>query len=288
MKRGTRAIHDAAASPWAVLAGTIASVSSFCWVVYDKIIATVPGALSIFVFVVCITFFTSVGVYSAVIRRRVGAFQNAMKRIHRINHDYRDVLHATFHSDQPDTEQQKLLRAEEHALRSVCQQINGIFESLVGRSCMVTIKLITKQSSGARHCSTYIRSEENCERDREEPGDYVVGKWNNTAFDQALLPSEAGRCSHFFAPNLTSEKNYNNERQHWERFYRSVIVVPIRSITPAERGVPDQYDDVGFLCVDTMSRNRLNGSYHVEILSAFADQMYNFLSLMRRKYTLTN
>jgi len=51
-------------------------------------------------------------------------------------------------------------------------------------------------------------------------------------------------------------------------------------------GQPDQSQDLGFLCVDTLSRNRLNEGYHVELMSAFADQMYNFLSLMRGRYTV--
>ena len=43
-------------------------------------------------------------------------------------------------------------------------------------------------------------------------------------------------------------------------------------------------DDIGFLCIDSDSRYRLNGGFHVEILAAFADQLYNFFSFMRGTY----
>jgi hypothetical protein len=44
--------------------------------------------------------------------------------------------------------------------------------------------------------------------------------------------------------------------------------------------VPSQdFEILGFLKVETMFKNRLNDTYHVQILAAFADQMYTFLSL---------
>jgi hypothetical protein len=43
---------------------------------------------------------------------------------------------------------------------------------------------------------------------------------------------------------------------------------------------------LGFLAVDTMSENRLNNTYQMQMLAAYAHQMYNFMSLMRGKYSL--
>ncbi|MEA3369537.1 MAG: hypothetical protein U9Q24_04220 [Candidatus Ratteibacteria bacterium] len=280
MIKTTERLYDIASSPWSVLAGTIASVLSFCWLVYEKLISQKPGLLSLMVFFLCIAFFLIAGIYSAVIRRKVQAFQAAMYKIHRINHGYRDVLRAMFHRHNPITDRSQLVVAEEKTLRSVCQKICSIYEGLIGRPCLATVKLITKESNGKRYCSTYIRSEENCERDND-PMQYEIGKLLNTAFDQALLPSNLGLCSHFFSADLTKERNYNNQRQHWQRYYRSTIVVPIRSVA---QDSTDTADDVAFLCIDTMSQNRLNERYHLQLLAGFADQMYNFISLMRGKY----
>lgn len=65
-----------------------------------------------------------------------------------------------------------------------------------------------------------------------------------------------------------------------------LLSLPIRAVKQGHRGNPDGYDDVGYLCLDTMSQNRLNGTYHVQLMAAFADQMYNFISLMRGKYVV--
>lgn len=287
MNRFMRGVHDVAASPWVVLIGTLASVSSFLWMFHDQVIAPTPSSVSIVAFILSITFMLGVGMYSARIRQTNRAFADAMKHIHKINHDYRDVLHAMFHGPKPETDPDRLCQAEEQTLRSVCQRLRDIFDGLIGKASTVTVKLITKEASGTQCCSTYVRSEENCERDQEEPTQFAVGKWKNTAFDKALLPSEAGECSHFCSPDLTKEKQYNNERQHWDRFYRGTIVVPIRSVTRGGESAPDTTHDVGFLCVDTRSRNRLRGGYQVYLLAAFADQMYNFLSLMRGKYKVS-
>jgi hypothetical protein len=79
--------------------------------------------------------------------------------------------------------------------------------------------------------------------------------------------------------------NYRNERQDWKNFYRSAIVVPIRFVNRPAVG-PVVSDDIGFLSVDTKSTHRLNDDYHLEYLAGLADQMYNFMSLMRGKYAV--
>ena len=86
----------------------------------------------------------------------------------------------------------------------------------------------------------------------------------------------------------TQEKTYRNQRDHWSDFYQNVIIVPIRSVDILKLGnkEKDASNDIGFLCVDTQSINRLNNTWHLELLAAFADQMYNFMSLMRGEYQL--
>ena len=288
MKKSISLLHDIGSHPLTALVGTLVGILSFGWFFYDKIVALKTGIASSTAFIIFFSIFLGIGFYSFRVRQRERALCDGFKRIHKINHDYRDALYRMFQAEQPVTDKQHLIQAEEHTLRAVCQQIKEIYEGLIGKPCMVTIKLITKESNNSRFCSTYVRSEENCERDRFRTQKYVIGKWVNTAFDKALIPDEKSGCAHFFSPDLTKENNYNNERQHWEIYYRSAIVVPIRAVKQGDRGNPDDYDnvDVGFLCLDTMSQNRLNGTYHVQLMAAFADQMYNFISLMRGKYVV--
>lgn len=212
--------------------------------------------------------------------RRIGYY------IHRINHAYRDTLYGCFGDNSSKKNTQELAEIAKNTLKSVCQNIAKIYSSeLKGRDCTVTIKLITKDEKGGASCGTYVRSEEDSRRDQSPPFVYAVGTGANTAFDSALRIGQAGKCSHFYSGDLTKDDTYNNQRSHWDNFYRSTIVVPIRRLNPHKLGLPDASDDIGFLSVDTMSRNRLNDEHHVELLAAFADQMYNFFCLMQGKYT---
>ena len=151
---------------------------------------------------------------------------------------------------------------------------------------MVTFKVLTKEGD-ILYATTCSRSEDYSERDSTEPKKFKVNAGCNTAFDRALLPNTAGHISYFHSADLLKLQRrgeYYNERQMWQRYYKSLIVVPVNCT-----GVPGKpkRNDIGLLCVDTKSRNRLNDSYHVEIMAALAYQMYNFMSLMRGKYTVS-
>jgi hypothetical protein len=161
-----------------------------------------------------------------------------------------------------------------------------MFNSFTHADCMVTVKLIKKEDDGRLSCGTYARSQTNCERDRVEPLSFTINAGQNTAFDEAIRYSP-GRVSHFYSCDLVEldrAGKYQNQRPNWENFYQSAIVVPIRYINVQRAGAPGASDDIGFLCVDTTSTNRLNDGFHVQLLAALADQMYNFMSLMRGKY----
>ena len=67
-------------------------------------------------------------------------------------------------------------------------------------------------------------------------------------------------------------------------FYRSILVVPIHSATNVHTALVHQKELVGFLTVDTMSVNRLNSTYHLFMLAALANQMFNFMAVVRGKY----
>lgn len=285
MTKTTSRIHSVASNPWTIVIANIASTASFLWLVYDKTIAKTPGLASVITSLLAISFFVGLSIYSGRIRSQNIAYQEALRRFHKINHYYRDTLCSLFFGDYPETNPKRLVPLEAQTVQAVCQQVKNIFDAIVRKPCMVTVKLIAEDATG-KYCSTYVRSENICERDQEEPIRYDLGSGVNTAFDKALQTRTDGECACFCSGDLTKEQNYNNQRQRWGRYYRSVIVVPIRARRTGVGGKSEFPDDIGFLCVDTLSQNRLNKTYYVHLLAAFADQMYNFMSLMRGKYNV--
>jgi hypothetical protein len=208
------------------------------------------------------------------------AFKYAAEQFHKINHDYRDILCEMFSGSKPKTDKDELRRFERRILESVCQKVEKIFRKFIEADCMVTVKYITKTDE-SMYCETHVRSETLSERDRSRPTRFVIKDGENSAFDMAIRVSP-GTVSHFYSTDLTREEGYRNQRSDWKRFYLSTIVVPIRYVNPQK----SQSDDIGFLTVDTMATNRLNNTYHVQYLAALADQMYNFMSLMRGTYSV--
>lgn len=285
MTKTTSIIHNVASNPWTILIANIASTLSFLWLICDKAVIKSPSMGSVVVSFTAVSIFAGLSIYSGRIRSQNIAYQESFQRLHKINHYYRDTLCSLFYGDKPETKTEVLITLEEQTIKAVCQQVKEIFDTLIRKPCMVTVKLITKEDS-EKYCSTYVRSEEICERDQEEPTKYELGKWVNTAFDTALQNRTDGECACFYSGDLTKEISYNNQRQHWERYYRSVLVVPVRARRTISEGKKDLPDDIGFLCVDTISQNRLNKKYYIHLLAAFADQMYNFMSLMRGKYNV--
>ena len=283
MNRPVNHIHSIASSPWTAIAGTFASIGGLVWVAGDHLQEEDPQVFSFALFCLISFIFVAIGMYSISVRAKNVSLQNMTRHIHDINHLYRDTLHDCFSGNTPITDQSSLLEKERVTIRAVCQRIQQIYTPLIGRDCTITTKLITKdKDTNKRFCTKYVRSQDLMERDRGELQHYAVGTGQNTALDESLRMAQPGNISHFFSPDLTKEKNYVNQRSNWETFYRSTIIVPIRSATGCDN--ENTPDDLGFLCIDTLARNRLNDGYHLQLLAAFADQMYNFFSLMRGSY----
>jgi len=237
-----------------------------------------------------LTLFAAAAIYSIRVREKLMALQNAARFVHDVNHEYRNVLSEALgpHEDlqQTDPIDPELVKREREIIETVCHRIAAIYTALISRPCTVTVKVLTKEGSDW-FCHTYARSEPRSRRDRDGgPDAYAVGTGENTAFDIASQPAPVG-ISHFFCPDLPKLKKsnqYRNRRDNFEKYYKSAIVVPIRfHPRPKQQGIAN---DRGFLCVDTPSTHCLNAGFHLELLAAFADQMYNFFSLMRGTYRL--
>jgi hypothetical protein len=288
MTRNARRLHDFFANIHVAWCGSAASIISLVCYAYETLKPTGWRLLALICFGIAAAAFAGVAIYSIRVRQENKQFREACKTLHRINHDYRDTLSATFSgaAHTPDLATAAKF-SELRTLKSACQKIAKIYSGLTHCDCTVTVKLITNEA-GNTFCETHARSEEISERDCSQPARFEVKTGLNTAFDKALVYN-AGKISHFFSADLQAEAkagHYRNQRDNWSDYYLCAIIVPIRCVTVPKNGTPIASDDIGFLCVDTTSPHRLNDDYHLELLAGFADQMYNFMSLMRGKYIL--
>ena len=212
-------------------------------------------------------------------------FNAIFKDLHRINHIYRNSLSEIFgKKKQGDSTIQTEFHDPKETLGSVCNHIGYIFNSLIGSNCEITIKLIAEEIIDGEkilYCQTFARNGGKNVRDEPEPIKYIVK--NNTAFSTASNYHGSNKISHYWSADLTNDNNYCSDRLDYLKFYKSAIVVPIRYVFKNNH---TSIDDIGFLTVDTLETYRLNDNSHVQLLAAFADQCYNYLSLVHGKYQL--
>lgn len=274
-------LNEVAKNPWFVVVTNISTLIAFIWLVYDKT-QTSSTIFPVVFFTISSIFLLISYFYSIMVRQENIALQDISETFYEINQIYRDKLQSVFAENAPVDNPGDLIAEERKALIGVCQRVESIFNRIIDRNCMVTIKLIVRNGE-SHYAQTYVRSQEMCLRDQEERLEFVLLNGENTALDAALKKSNGRKPSHFYSPDLEKEPNYSNQRPDFRRFYRSALVVPIRAISNRD-AANDKYESIGFLCLDTLSVRRLNNGFHLFMLAALASQMYNFISLMRGKY----
>lgn len=301
MRERTKKVYEVANNPWFIIAaGGSSIIALFGWL-YDKYeagegkvsflkssldaaiaFAGKPGTI---VLLLLLFVFSLAFVYSLRVRWENMALRKMSQIFYEINLLYKAELQKNFAGGNPNFDPASLLAAERRTLTAVSQRIGTIFTMAIGRPCLVSIKLVVKDQ-GQPFAQTYVRSEDQCLRDAIAPKLFALGTGENTCYDAATAPSANGRPPHFFSPNLRGADGYCTQRQHHLRYYKSILVVPIRAATVGDEQAESERDLVGFLSVDTLSTNRLNNRYHLYMLAALAHQMYNFISLMRGRYTV--
>jgi hypothetical protein len=253
---------------------------------YNAVVFTCVGVLLIALFVWGLVAGT----------RRANQLRRVAEQLHEINHLYRDRVGSFLelvdddeleenenedeHAIEYDFEYAaKLAREERETLHEVCQKISEIFHILTERPCMASIRLL---SSDKKKLKLYTRSHKQTKRDQQgqhyKVKSYERGK--NLGFVQAAEQRD-GHPSYFLSDDLEADEKrerYTDERRNYADFYKSLLIVPIRMCREPE---PDL---LGFLYVDTPARNCLSRSQHLHLLCALADQMYNYISLMRVEF----
>jgi hypothetical protein len=210
---------------------------------------------------------------------RVHAENLAMKRcfyiVHAIAHRFRDVVRPVS-TNHTEVASRDLLNFERLILNEICRWLSDIFWNLTKRKCHVCITLIEKKSGGESVCFPWARSEELPSHAASRSMQFSISN-KNTRFLEALRRRPDGFC-YFFSADLEAlekQSQYVDELENWKSQYLSCIVVPIQ-LTGTE---PSEI--LGFLKVETLHKNRLNGHFHVQIVAALADQIYTFLTVGR-------
>ena len=286
MNLPSKVVHMIAVNLWTVIISTVSVIIVTGYkIIYDRFYSETFAITPIISFMVITVLYTAISITAI----RVISDNQKLKKVandfREINSIYRDTLFSTFYRNSYPKERYKLIDIERTTVTSVCQRISRIFTRLTGVDCVVTVKFLIKEDNGSIFARTYTRSENDSERDKADPKKFKVAHRQNTAFDEALKPNTTGKIPHFYSGDLQKHKYYFNQRPNWNEYYQSAIIVPIFCSGVVHE--KSERDDVGFLCVDTKSKNRLNNSHHVTMMAALADQMYNFMSLMRGKYTVS-
>lgn len=287
MNKNIQQVNVVARNPWFLVANGFSSLAAFMWFIYGQTVG-VPNPFSITVLLCTLTLLILGYIYSLKVRSENIALRGVAEIFFEINRIYQKTLSDLFGSDTRVNDSVALVYKEEQVLKAVCQRASIIFSHLSDRSCMVTVKLVTTKD-GICCAHTYVRSQELCGRDFSGRIHYTIGTGANNGFDTALAKRPDGIPSHFFSADLRESDGYTNKREDYLKHYKSTLVVPIRGDidTDGSESTSSNFDLIGFLCVDTLSVNRLNNGYHLYMLSALASQMYNFMSLMRGRYIVS-
>ncbi len=210
--------------------------------------------------------------------------RRSFTKLHDLNHLYRNTLAITnaqllqLDGKKSNQEINELLaRTEDSTVQRVLGIIADQFSLLINRQVVVTFWRYIEDDSTCIEQETSAQGKD-ASRPFQERASY--SKAHNSVFRDCR--GFKGKCCHYFSEDITAKdatkEGYTDERPDYGEHYQSVLCVPIRF----SHG--ELEDVIGYLQIDTKSRHRLNDVEHLYILSAYADQLYNFLSLVRRNF----
>lgn len=227
------------------------------------------------------------------ISRDLQRVRKSFAKVHDINHLYRNALAETSAkllqldgSSRAADVNTILSQIEISTIDRVVTIISEQFQLLINRPVVVTFWKIDDEGLSCIEQETSANGVDATRPFRAKKR-YSI-EHNSIFFDNR---DKSGRCCHFYSPDIEVtadlESGYQDERPNYPQFYKSVLVVPIRFCWKTDENSQREEDILGYLQVDTASRNRLNNAEHLYLLSAYADQLYNFLSLVRRNFILS-
>jgi hypothetical protein len=288
MKYRTKIAHDFVSNYFIALFVSLVLAGLVSGSVLAGSIEGSPWILAILVFVMYATATVQGSLYF--VHRRNKAWSRVPEHLHAINKIYRQVLSMLYlRENKEDWSKETYLSLEQEILQTVCKEISTIFRRITTKPCQVIVYLLIDDAS-RKFCFTWatsdlpegrVRSQQKCEFELDHAR-------YNTRFQKVLSAIEEGGEHAFFCSDIKEavrKDDYHDSLKDFIRHYQSVIVVPICcAITDQDTEDVSSMRVIGFLSVDSHSANRFTRVPAIHLLSAFADQMFNFISLMRREY----
>lgn len=294
MTQLTARTYDFFKNPWFLCVGsTTAVVQAVIWILeaLDKIpkVDWVHALVThgVFVMLGCVLF----GIL--LISGNFQRLKRSFAKIHDLNHLYRNTLAETSAKllaleDVSRTEKvhELLGKTERETIDKVVSIIADQFRLLINRDVVVTF---WKYDPAHDCCIEQETSANGTDATRPFRARERYAKAHNSIFCDNR--DKRGKCCHFYSPDVDQtsdgDSGYQDERPNRHEYYKSILCVPIRFCLRTSEDGKVVEDLIGYLQVDTASRNRLNNVEHLYLLSAYADQLYNFLSLVRRNFLLS-
>ncbi len=169
-------------------------------------------------------------------------------------------------------------------LRFLCNKLQELFQKKTGSNCCVSIKVpvrgsITENASVHNLC----RDSNHIDRDTDQykkVDHTIIGNTPYRVIVNNVLRKNGNY--HYLNNNIPNTKDYHNTSKEVYKNgilpYKSEIVVPIMSF-----GVNNNFDILGFLCVDCEKENVFDEKYDPHMLEGVADGVYDlFLKLIKK------
>lgn len=170
----------------------------------------------------------------------------------------------------------------------------SVMVSMTGRDVSACIKLVSPHDlkGNLDDCTlvTFCRSRNSATARLQYDGSFPAKIKDNTDFYVVLHNENKDNC--FYADDLRkidkklreAGNKYKNTNPNWEEYYIGTIVVPIRLklnlLIGAQKRRDEDYDLLGFLCVDSLSADAFTKKQrecNVNIMHSFSDAIYVLL-----------
>lgn len=195
----------------------------------------------------------------------------------------------------------QLTKKYEDGLVEILNKLCEVMDTFTGKEVNACIKLITYPADAKSNnlnvdnatlvtlCRSNIHA---TDRKNYESSKTEILLKDNTDFMQIIEPDVP--YDYFYCKDLVKFKKKLNEvgqdlkntNTAWEKDYKSTVIVPIRTESKRlyhlkTKDSSDEYDLLGFLCIDSKSTEAFtskNEQYNVSLMSAYAEVCYILLS----------
>lgn len=166
-----------------------------------------------------------------------------------------------------------------------CNNLKNIFEKKTKSKCSVSIKVPTKgsineQSSVKNLCRDSVATKTRDTDLYKKVNHTIIG---NTPYQKIVNNILKGNKEklHYLNNDINANGDYDNtSREAYENGilpYSSELVYPLLPFTWDKK--TNNYDCIGFICVDCDTKNSFDDKYDVGIISGVADGIYDIITL---------